>query len=183
MAYCNSLLAQDANVQVFAGTYKTFSVATKDNTVHTWYKNGEELGTGDTMEILFAEEGLNEISVQAQSFGCLSPFSYFYIDVIKQEEEEIEMVDDLPEIYPHKFFTPNGDGVNEYWEVDNIEYYPDSEIEIYDRFSKLLVRYKGTERGWDGIYNGHPMQTDDYWYLIKLFKVREWRSGHFTLKR
>lgn len=80
------------------------------------------------------------------------------------------------------FFSPNGDGVNDRWEIKNIEYYPDAIIEIYDRYHKLLVRYRGCDAGWDGEYNGHAMPTTDYWYYIRDSELQI-ISGHFLLKR
>ena len=59
------------------------------------------------------------------SKGCENT-GYFYIELIDIE---------VPE-----FFSPNGDGVNDRWEIKNIEMYPDAEIEIYDRYGKLLIR-------------------------------------------
>lgn len=184
--YCGSLFAQETDVLVRAGTYKDFSVQSRDYTTHTWYIDGEYIDTGDAINILFSEEGTYEVSVQAESFGCLSPFTYITVNVYQEYVEEPDDPNEgnkYPEIKPDKYFTPNGDGIHDRWEIENIEYYPDSDIEIYDRYSKLLVRYKGTDLGWDGIYNGKPMRTDDYWYIIKLHKVRDWISGHFTLKR
>ena len=81
------------------------------------------------------------------------------------------------------FFTPNGDGVNDTWEIKNIGYYPNAEIEIYDRFSKKLLTYKGYEKGWNGIYLNHLMPATDYWYIIKIEELGKPRVGHFTLKR
>ncbi|MBR6311108.1 MAG: T9SS type B sorting domain-containing protein, partial [Paludibacteraceae bacterium] len=79
------------------------------------------------------------------------------------------------------YFTPNGDGLNDLWEIGGIEKYPDIEIYIYDRFSKLLVKYKGNDwRGWDGFYLGKRMPSTDYWYLI-IIPGRKDITGHFTL--
>lgn len=80
------------------------------------------------------------------------------------------------------FFSPNGDGVNDLWHIKNIEYYPDAVIEIYDRYHKLLVRFKGDNQYWDGEYNGHAMPSTDYWYYIRDNDLHV-LTGHFLLKR
>ena len=87
------------------------------------------------------------------------------------------------DIIPALFFTPNGDGVNDTWEIENIGHYPHAIIEIYDRFSKHLITYKGNETGWDGMYLGYPMPMTDYWYIITIPELGKPRTGHFTLKR
>ncbi|NCC98850.1 MAG: T9SS type B sorting domain-containing protein [Bacteroidia bacterium] len=87
------------------------------------------------------------------------------------------------EIQPMVFFTPNGDNLNDRWEVKGIEFYPDAVIQIFDRFNKQLAKYNGSDPGWDGIYKGHGMPTTDYWYLITIKKLSKQYSGHFILKR
>ena len=88
----------------------------------------------------------------------------------------------VPLVIP-PFFTPNGDGVNDIWHIENIEYYPEAVIRIYDRFSKLVAEYNGTVPGWDGTYRGHPMVSTDYWYYIKIEVLGKPISGHVTLFR
>ena len=87
-------------------------------------------------------------------------------------------------IAPEVFFTPNDDGNNDTWDIDNLEYYPDAIIQIYDRYSRLLSSIKGIDfAGWDGYYNGHIMPMDDYWYVILIPDNNTKVSGHFILKR
>lgn len=101
--------------------------------------------------------------------GC-THYAYFTLNLI--------------EIEPDKFFTPNGDGVNDKWMVEGIDTAPNAHVMIYDRYSKLLYKCKGSDfQGWDGNYNGHGMVQDDYWYVILIPETNETLSGHFTLKR
>ncbi|HSM62460.1 MAG TPA: T9SS type B sorting domain-containing protein, partial [Gillisia sp.] len=85
-----------------------------------------------------------------------------------------------------RFFTPNGDGYNDTWNVINDAQVSISKILIYDRFGKLLKQLDPRGRGWDGTYNGAAMPADDYWFLVYLRDkstgvVSEF-TGHFTLK-
>lgn len=84
---------------------------------------------------------------------------------------------------PH-YFTPNGDGFNDYWNVKGVsaQFNYRSTIYIFDRFGKLLKQIGTTGQGWDGTYNGKPMPADDYWYSIQFEDGRS-AKGHFTLKR
>ena len=84
---------------------------------------------------------------------------------------------------PH-YFTPNGDGYNDYWNVKGVsaQFNYLSTIYIFDRFGKLLKQIGTTGVGWDGTFNGQPMPADDYWYNIK-FEDGRTAKGHFTLKR
>jgi gliding motility-associated-like protein len=81
--------------------------------------------------------------------------------------------------YP-KFFTPNGDGVYDTWQVDGISFQPGSKIYIYDKFGKLLAELDPEGPGWDGVYNGKNMPSSDYWYMVQLEDGRVHR-GHFSL--
>lgn len=83
-----------------------------------------------------------------------------------------------------KFFTPNNDGHNDYWNVKGVNaiFNAKSIIYIFDRYGKLLKQIAPTSEGWDGTFNGNLMPGDDYWYTIKLEDGRE-AKGHFSLKR
>jgi gliding motility-associated-like protein len=83
-----------------------------------------------------------------------------------------------------KFFTPNGDGYNDYWNLKgaNKDFNSKSIIFIFDRYGKLLSKINPSDRGWDGTFNGLTLPSDDYWFTIKLEDDREIK-GHFSLKR
>jgi gliding motility-associated-like protein len=83
-----------------------------------------------------------------------------------------------------QYFTPNGDGYNDYWNVKGVstQFNYLSTIYIFDRFGKLLKQIGTTGLGWDGTFNGQLMPADDYWYNIKFEDGRS-AKGHFTLKR
>jgi gliding motility-associated-like protein len=84
----------------------------------------------------------------------------------------------------YRFFTPNGDGFNEYWNVLGItsEFQSKSEIYIFDRFGKLITQIDPLSDGWDGTLNGSPLPDTDYWFRVKLEDGRT-AKGHFSLIR
>ncbi len=78
--------------------------------------------------------------------------------------------------------SPNGDGVNDAFEVVNFGKYPNSVIRIYDRFGKLLIKQTSEDyNAWDGTYNGNKMPSTDYWYDIWIEELAQYFTGHFTL--
>jgi len=83
--------------------------------------------------------------------------------------------------YP-RFFTPNGDGYNDLWVIKNIDQMPDYTISIFDRYGKLLKQMNQNASGWNGIFNGREMPSDDYWFTL-LFVNGKNVKGHFSLKR
>ncbi|WP_171037106.1 T9SS type B sorting domain-containing protein [Maribacter algarum] len=81
-----------------------------------------------------------------------------------------------------KFFTPNGDGRHEFWNIIGAENYPESQLFIYDRQGKLLAQISPLDRGWNGTYNGLRLPSTDYWFRY-VFDNGKVFTGHFTLKR
>lgn len=92
-------------------------------------------------------------------------------------------MDDFP-----NFFTPNGDGINDFWqfikppEITDILEVVNGKISIFNRYGILLVEIDPKSRGWDGSFNGSPLPASDYWYRAVSFDQKEIK-GHFTLKR
>lgn len=86
--------------------------------------------------------------------------------------------------YPN-FFTPNGDGFNDYWNIKGLADQPDSYIYIYDRFGKLLKQISPSGQGWDGRYNGEMLPSTDYWFQVfyKLNGEQKEFKAHFSMKR
>ena len=83
--------------------------------------------------------------------------------------------------YP-KFFTPNGDGYNDTWQVQGVSVQPQSNIYIYNKFGKLLAQLDADDEGWYGLFNGNPLPSADYWYRVQLEDGRI-HTGHFSLIR
>lgn len=84
--------------------------------------------------------------------------------------------------YP-RFFTPNGDGYNDYWKINGLP--STTKIFIFDRFGKLLKEILPNSSGWDGTFESQPVFADDYWFVINYIENGLDKSikGHFALKR
>lgn len=82
------------------------------------------------------------------------------------------------------YFTPNGDGYNDTWNIKgaNSSFNANTIIYIFDRYGKLLKQISPLGSGWDGTYNGQVMASSDYWYSIELENGKTVK-GHFSLKR
>ena len=87
--------------------------------------------------------------------------------------------------YPN-YFTPNGDGIHETWNITDLAQQPNSIISIFDRYGKLLKQISPAGIGWDGKYNGKDMPSSDYWFSIEYTSQSNQKSifkSHFSLKR
>ena len=88
---------------------------------------------------------------------------------------------DVPEIYYPKFFSPNGDGINDFWNLESLEKFNIFSIQIHDRYGSLISQFSIDDQGWDGTLNGSPAPAADYWFV--LLNEEKPIKGHFSLKR
>ena len=63
-------------------------------------------------------------------------------------------------------FTPNGDGINDTWVIKDLEYYPKSTINIFNRWGQKLFTSIGYPIPWDGNYQGKALSSGTYYYII-----------------
>ncbi|MFT5941283.1 MAG: gliding motility-associated-like protein [Sediminicola sp.] len=80
-----------------------------------------------------------------------------------------------------KFFTPNGDPFNNTFDLIGIENYGSSEVNIFDRYGKLIKNSRNSTFSWDGTFNSRDLPSGDYWYFIQIEETTF--KGHFSLKR
>ncbi|MFT6966420.1 MAG: gliding motility-associated-like protein, partial [Marivirga sp.] len=73
-----------------------------------------------------------------------------------------------PAIAPPNVFSPNSDGVNDTWLIDQIGPYPDATVAVYDRWGKKLFSSIGYNEPWGGIFNGEIVAPGVYYYVIDL---------------
>lgn len=86
--------------------------------------------------------------------------------------------------YP-KYFTPNGDGYHDTWNIDGLKDQPGAQIFIFDRYGKLIKQIFPYGEGWDGTYNDHELPATDYWFTVEYMEntVKKQFKAHFSLKR
>jgi large repetitive protein len=91
--------------------------------------------------------------------------------------------------YPH-FFTPNGDGINDTWNITGLSTQTTAKIYIFDRYGKLLKQISAAGEGWNGTLNGQPLPSTDYWFTVDFYEKQQTGviaprqfKAHFTLKR
>lgn len=84
-------------------------------------------------------------------------------------------------MYP-KFFTPNGDGYNDFWKIQFSENEPHLRVQIFDRYGKFIKELGSNTQGWDGTYLGKMLPSNDYWFTVTRENGKVYK-GHFSLKR
>lgn len=139
--------------------------------------NSLEVIINSNLEYEFSLDGINYQS--STIFNNLGGGDYtVYVQEINGcgiLEEKVSILD-----YP-RFFTPNNDGVNDFWQLKG-RTEENYSIYIYDRYGKLLKNLTFPESSWDGTYQGIQLPASDYWFRV-VFMDGVTKNGHFTLKR
>lgn len=141
-------------------------------------------GANNTITINYSGNGLYQFSIDGVSFQDspiftnIAPGNYL-VSAIDLNHcggfTTVVIVLDYP-----RFFTPNGDSYNDIWRIKNLN--QNYVISVFDRFGKLLKTLSGNNFGWDGTFNGSPLPSSDYWFVLK-FEGGRTIKGHFALKR
>lgn len=80
-------------------------------------------------------------------------------------------------------FSPNGDGIHDKWEIQYLESYPGSSIDIYNRYGQLVFHSIGYSNAWDGTFKGQPLPAGSYYYIIDPKNGRKAMSGFVDIIR
>jgi len=103
--------------------------------------------------------------------GCTDSISRAYYKVIP------DLVLEIPNA-----FSPNGDGINDRWEVDGLKARPNATTEIFNRYGQIVFKGIGYSQ-WDGTWKGQLMPFGTYYYIIKPAPGEKTYSGWVTLLR
>jgi len=80
-------------------------------------------------------------------------------------------------------FTPNSDGVNDTWNLDFLTGYPDCTVDVFSRYGQLVYHSQGYSNAFNGNYNGKPLPTGTYYYIIHLKSSNQDLAGFLTIMR
>lgn len=79
-------------------------------------------------------------------------------------------------------FTPNGDAINDRWNIPYLDTYPNVVVSVFNRFGTRVWISAGYAESWDGTSNGQPLPVGTYYYTI-VAKYRKTQSGYVVLVR
>lgn len=90
---------------------------------------------------------------------------------------------DIHALSATNILSPNGDGINDYWIVKNIDLYPDNEVKIFDRAGRIIYTKKGYNNTWGATLNGSMLAEGTYYYIINLGDGVGMMKGFITVVR
>ncbi|WP_395627784.1 gliding motility-associated C-terminal domain-containing protein, partial [Daejeonella sp.] len=95
-----------------------------------------------------------------------------YITVIVLEDYNIT---------PNNVLSPDGDGVNDFWTIENLSTYPNNEVKIFDKAGRVIFNVKNYQNSWNGQLNGETLHEGSYYYVINLGPGTRPKIGYITL--
>jgi len=78
-------------------------------------------------------------------------------------------------------FSPNNDGINDFWEIQFLNEYKNNRTQVFTRAGQLVFESKGIYKPWNGTYLGKPLPIDTYFYIIEPGDGREPFTGFVTI--
>jgi gliding motility-associated-like protein len=160
-------------------TFTAIAYSPDVNPAYQWQVNGINAGTnhatftsstlaaGDTVTCTTVSTGKCLIDAQTTSNAIIIAFSPQSLCVIS-----------IPNT-----FTPNGDGINDLWDINALQGYPGCTVSIYSRYGSLVYHSINYPKAWDGTYNGQKLPVGTYYYIIDLKNGKKPLSGFVTIVR
>jgi gliding motility-associated-like protein len=100
-----------------------------------------------------------------------------------QDDIQVDAINDICLVIPEAI-SPNGDGINDVWNIDNVDLYPQMDITIYNRWGQAVWRSEtGYPQPWDGKSNGRNLPLDSYHYAVDLHNGSRIFVGTITIVR
>jgi len=95
----------------------------------------------------------------------------------------VNVIEDFITLKPTNVLSPNGDGINDTWEIENIDLYPDNEVKVYDKAGRMIFYKKGYKNTWDATLNGSYLAEGTYYYYVDFgFGLKKFK-GYITIVR
>ncbi|NCC86953.1 MAG: T9SS type B sorting domain-containing protein [Clostridia bacterium] len=120
-----------------------------------------------------------------ESISNLSPgeYSLSITDIYGCESSETSLVatNEIPCLNIPNTFSPNADGINDTWVINNIELYPDSFMKVFNKWGTIVFESQSYPESWDGTFNGNPLPAGTYYYILSFTNSLETIKGTITI--
>lgn len=141
--------------------------------IYTWYPGSTLNDSYSPMPLATPRETTYYEVIGTNEFGCRST------------DTSIVRINFRSEVFMPNAFSPNGDGVNDVFKIENLKFQKVLEFRVFDRWGNQM--YESTDtKGWDGAYKGKKANPDVYYYIIRLGyadEMVETYKGDVTLIR
>ncbi len=144
----DTTLYDDETIELFATYFADYQ--------YSWLSNPYLSSTNIHNPTLSATESTLLTLTVSDSLGCKSTYT---IDINV-------LVRPLPDLIIYNVFTPNQDGVNDYFVVENIERYENSFLQVFNRNGNKVFEARNYQNDWDGRYQNEPLPAHTYFFIL-----------------
>ncbi len=133
------------------------------------------------------ETGLDNPIIPDPIATPVVPTEYFVFALNSYGCEEVDsiFIDVIEDIQAYNVFSPNGDGINEYFEINNSERFPEMLVEVYSRWGDKIFSTVGYDSGsqWDGTVRGKEAPVGTYYFIMVPYPGAKPITGNVTIIR
>ncbi len=181
-----TVTATNVYADFICSTEKTITVGISDIATIISIETRDWSQSNNSISIFVDGNGDYEYSIDGINYQNDNMFSSLRADeytVYIRDKNGCGIVsEDVYLLYYPRFFTPNGDGNNDFWQIKNSGREPFNKLYIYDRYGKLITMLQPDSFGWDGTFNSNELPSSDYWFVLERQNGKTY-SGHFSLRR
>lgn len=164
------LTKSNSDATISKGT--TITLTANGAASYTWAPQTDIIGGQGTATLTVRPKQTTTYTVTGtSSFGCTST-----------QQITVVVTDDY-QLKPINILTPNGDGKNDKFTIENIDYYPNNTLKVFDRSGRIVYTKQGYNNEWDGSFNGSPLASDTYYYIVEFGTNISPIKGYITLIR
>ncbi|WP_113638908.1 gliding motility-associated C-terminal domain-containing protein [Nubsella zeaxanthinifaciens] len=140
-------------------------------TSYQWEANGSIVGATNTASITVRPTTNTTYKVTVANAGGCTSIAEFTLSV----------ADNYEIVTAANLVSPNGDGINDYWIIKNIDMYPESIVKVFDKTGRIIFTKKGYQNDWDGRVSGSSLKEDSYYYIIDFGAGLPKKKGSLTM--
>lgn len=164
-------ITSDGGNAVDKGT--TVRLTAAGGTAYEWEANGSIIGATNTATVTVRPQVNATYKVVVKNEGGCASVAEFTLKVS----------DNYNIVTAANLVSPNGDGVNDFWVIKNIDMYPESSVSVFDRAGRVIFSKKGYQNDWDGSVGGSSLKEDVYYYIIDFGAGLPKKKGSLTMLR
>ena len=190
----NAQVEESDEANIFVGNLSTVDEDAEDDFTYQLI-NGE----GDDNNLLFRVDGnelyitvpinfevstslsLRLLATDAEGLSVEQPLE---IRVFNVENEPLrDFRNRGPGSRIKNFFSPNGDGINDTWVIEDILDNPINQVAVYAQNGKLIFSQRNYNNDWDGSFKGKPLPSGTYFYEVNVYNGQSIIKGFLTIIR
>nr|WP_121272120.1 Ig-like domain-containing protein [Pedobacter schmidteae] len=164
-------ISSDKGVQISKG--ETVLLTATGGTSYSWATTSSSTGPFNAAVLKVRPSQTTTYTVTATNGSGCSESQTFTITVLE----------DFAKVKANNILTPNNDGYNDKWVIENIDFYPNNQVKVFDKAGRLIYGKSGYDNSWDGTLNGMPLAEGTYYYVLDFGNRTRVFKGYITIVR